>query len=244
VHRIDFGTYAKLLQGIFDWLSFTPSGRFLRSFISFLPPLLAMQYSSASHNGGGGGYGGGGHGGFRHGGCGSGGGGRGGNNGGQRGGFGHGGCIKWTIFPFWDEGEPTWTGSLSSPDFGCGCLLSRRLMFPRAGGWRAQLPPPSDLLVFSTTPESVGVPLSPVASVASCGSAVAGHSGGAGRSSACFPSESRHPGASSTPPGLTAHKHALRDEGRAKAATGGVFPFVPRKELTIEVKPNLLNVLD
>jgi hypothetical protein len=104
--------------------------------------------------------------------------------------------------------------------------------------------PPSDLLVFSTTPESVGVPLSPVASVASCGSAVAGRSGGAGRSSACFPSESRHPGASSTPPGLAAHKHALRDEGRAKAATGGVFPFVPRKELTIEVKPNLLNVLD
>jgi hypothetical protein len=31
------------------------------------------------------------------------------------------------------------------------------------------------------------------------------------------------------------HKHAFREEVRAKAAARGVFPFVPRKELTATV---------
>jgi hypothetical protein len=39
----------------------------------------------------------------------------------------------------------------------CGCPLSRLLRFTRAGGRRAQLPPP-DWLPFSTMPGSVGGP--------------------------------------------------------------------------------------
>jgi hypothetical protein len=90
----------------------------------------------------------------------------------------------------------------------------------------------------------VGVPLSPAAGGGSCGSTEASRGGGAGRGSSRFPSESRHPGAASAPPGLASHKCALREEVGVNTAAGGVFPFITGPEPMMEVNPNLIFVLD
>jgi hypothetical protein len=126
----------------------------------------------------------------------------------------------------------------------CGCPLSRLLRFTRAGGRRAQLPPPLTGCPFPPCLDLWGVPLSPAAGGGSCGSTEASRGGGAGRGSSRFPSESRHPGAASAPPGLASHKCALREEVGVMTAAGGVFPFITGPEPMMEVNPNLFFVLN
>jgi hypothetical protein len=142
-------------------------------------------------------------------------------------------------------GEPAWTGSLSSPPGAVARLPSLALASVHQGRWvvRSTPPPPSGWLPFSTVDGFVGVPLSRAASGGSCSSAIAGRCSGASCGGACFPSKSHCPGAASAPPSLATHKRALR-EVHAKAAAGGVFPFVTGLEPMIEVNPNLFFVLD
>jgi hypothetical protein len=90
-------------------------------------------------------------------------------------------------------------------------------------------PPPPRWLPFSPSSGSVGLPLSPEqqGGGGACGTVVAVPlSPFATRSSSLVPSDSHRIGAVSPPPGLIAHKRALRDEVRVKAAAGGVFPFL------------------
>jgi hypothetical protein len=119
---------------------------------------------------------------------------------------------------------------------------------PLQGGGALSFPP---LAPFSPSSGSAGVPLSPEQGGGAWGSSGTRHDGatwsmpGVSRGGSLLPSESRHPRAASSPPGLAVHKRALREKVRVKASTRGVFPFCSRAELGLRgelqalVNPNL-----